>query len=402
VVRYKGQTADILRMLSHKNFTADDRVRLLEKRFADFLGVRHALAVSSGRVSLEVIFAALDFPAGGQVILPAYTYHSVPEAIKNVGLVPVFADIDPQDNNLDPARVTDKIGPKTVAVLATHIFGHPCRLDRLTEICETNNIALLEDCAHTIGGKFHDQNVGTFGRAGFFSFAATKVFNTYGGGMIVTNDDALADKMRKALDTHRPADKSGLLKTIISFSILHWLTRRWPFTLTVYPALWAINALNLDLLKIYGSTFKRTAEAISVPVKYSNLQAALALKQLDQIENQNRLRRQNAQTLLDQLPESIARLTPVAGATSVWYFFAIGVQNPERVSKALFRQGIDTGKNIMDHCAELSGSTESFAHTKWWREHSIQIPIHPPLTTTDMRKIAKAVRDTVESDKESK
>jgi dTDP-4-amino-4,6-dideoxygalactose transaminase len=260
----------------------------------------------------------------------------------------------------------------------------------------------LEDCAHTIGGKFHDQNVGTFGRAGFFSFAATKVFNTYGGGMIVTNDDALADKMRKALDTHRPADKSGLLKTIISFSILHWLTRRWPFTLTVYPALWAINALNLDLLKIYGSTFKRTAEAISVPVKYSNLQAALALKQLDQIENQNRLRRQNAQTLLDQLPESIARLTPVAGATSVWYFFAIGVQNPERVSKALFRQGIDTGKNIMDHCAELSGSTESFAHTKWWREHSIQIPIHPPLTTTDMRKIAKAVRDTVESDKESK
>lgn len=396
VIRYPGQTADILQMAGNARFSADDQVQLLEKQFAEFVGVKHALAVSSGRVSLEVILQALEFEPGSEVILPAYTYHSVPECIRDLGLVPMFVDIDPADNNIDPAEVKKKITEKTTAVLATHIFGHPCRLSELSEICKESGITLLEDCAHTLGGKFDGKQVGSFGMASFFSFGATKVFNTYGGGIIVCNDDDLAEKCRKILETHCPPDKKGLFKTITLFSLLSFLTRRWPFTFTVYPAVWLMNAFDLDLLGLYGRTFKKTAESISVPVKFTNLQALLALRNLDRIEEHNRRRIENAAALLRELRPGIRKLAPIQGVESVWYFFVIGAENREKAARQLFNRGIDTGMYIMNDCAKLVGIKEDFPITEWWYEHSLQIPIHPPLTPETMRRMAKAINEVVE------
>lgn len=396
VIRYPGQTADILRMAGNERFSAKDQVSLLEERFAEFIGAKHAMAVSSGRVSLEVILQSLELNKGSEVILPAYTYHSVPDCIRDQGLTPVFVDIDPTDNNIDPGEVKKKIGDKTAAVLATHIFGHPCRLDALSEICKKSGVLLLEDCAHTLGGKFNGRMVGTYGKASFFSFGATKVFNTYGGGIIVCDDDELAGKCRKILDFHRPPDKKGLFKTITIFSLLSFLTQSWPFTFTIYPVVWLMNSLNLDLLGLYGRTFKKMAESISVPVKFSNLQSLLALKNLDRIEEYNRQRTENAKTLMENLRPDIKRLEPVEGSESVWYFFAIGAENRKKASKELFKRGIDTGIHIMNDCAKLAGIKEQFPITEWWYEHSLQIPIHPPLTPETMHKVADVINDVIE------
>ena len=130
-------------------------------------------------------------------------------------------------------------------------------------------------------------------------------------------------------------------------------------------------------------------------LKYSNLQAALALEQLNSFEDQNKQRRANAETLLTELRPEIKRLSPIPKAESVWYFFAIGVENREAVSKALFSKGIDTGKHIMENCALLAKSTEPFPITEWWYENSIQIPIHPPLKPHDLKAVAKAINESV-------
>jgi len=382
-------------MLQGEKFQDNDQIRLLEEKFAELIGVKHSMAVSSGRISLEAILKALDFPKEGQVILPAYTYHSVPDAIRNMGLIPVFVDIDPQDNNLDVHDVENKFTDKTVAVLATHIFGHPCDLEKLVALCDKKGVPLLEDCAHTLGGKFKSKNVGSFGKAAFFSFGATKTFNTYGGGMITCDDDQLASRIKEILDSHKKPDKNGLIKTMVSFSALHFLTKRWPFTLLLYPGLWLIDLLNFDLIKLYSGTFKKTAESISVPARYSNLQAALAISQLSRFEKDNARRRENAKALLETLRPEIKRVTPIEGAESVWYFFAVGVENRAEIAKKLFAEGIDTGKHIMENCAAISGDRTPFPETEWWYENSLQIPIYPPLTPRDMRKIAKAINEAV-------
>ena len=391
VMRYEGQSLDIIPRLGIDRFFLRDLVPVLEERFAETIGVKHALAVSSGRISLEVILQALAIEPGKEVILPAYTYHSVPDAIRHVGLVPVFVDVDPRDNNLDPDLVQQKISDRTAAVLATHIFGHPCRLDRIAAICKKQGILLLEDCAHCIGARFAGQTAGTFGKAGFFSFGATKVFNTYGGGMIVTDDDALAKSMRKVLATHQPPDRAGLFKTVIMFSALHFLTQPVPFSFTLFPLLYLTEVIGLDIIGLYSRIFKRTAESISVPVAYSDLQAALALRQLETIEAQNAIRRGNAETLLALLDPEIPRLTPHDRAESAWYFFVLGIENREQVAKALLKSGLDTGYYIMDDCAALAGDDGDYPVTQWWREHSLQVPIHPPLRSDQMKQMAALI-----------
>lgn len=395
VVRYFGMTADIIRMAGKMRFFAEDQIALLNEKFAGYIGSKRALAVSSGRVSLEAILRALEFEKGREIILPAYTYHSVPEAICHLGLRPVFVDIDETDNNIDPEKIKEKIGPNTAAVLATHIFGHPCRIDEIADVCRENDLVLLEDCAHSLGAKYKGKKVGTFGRAAFFSFGATKVFNTFGGGMVVTDDTDLADKVEKVLGAFADPKQSAILKPALVFSALHFFTRRLPFTFFLYPAMLAMELLKLDIIGLYNKTFKRTAESISVPVRYSNLQAALALRQLETIDAKNALRRKNAETLDALLRPEIKRLRPVPDADSVWYFFAVGSKQRDEIASKLLRMGIDTGKYIMDDCAELAGVSEPFAVTAWWRKNSLQIPIHLPLTENDMIALAKAVNQTV-------
>lgn len=191
------------------NYVSGARVDEFEKSFAEYIGVKHAVALSSGTAALHIALEAMGIGRGDEVIVPPLTFFATVSAVLYLGAVPVFADIDPDDLCLSPESVEQKLSAKTRAILPVHLFGASAKMDKLMAISRKNGIPVLEDCAQAHGTEYDMVKVGGIGQAGAFSFFATKHMTTGEGGMVTTNDSNLAELCRiirshgmKGRDTH--------------------------------------------------------------------------------------------------------------------------------------------------------------------------------------------------------
>jgi dTDP-4-amino-4,6-dideoxygalactose transaminase len=169
-------------------------VQEFETSVAAFAGVRHCVAICNATVALEIAIRALDLT--GEVIVPSFTFIATAHALQWQEITPVFCDIDPRTHTLDPGHVEKMITPRTTGIIGVHTWGHSCAIDALESIARRCNLHLLFDAAHAFGCSYKGKPIGGFGRCEVFSFHATKFFNTFEGGAVLTNEDALAEKMR--------------------------------------------------------------------------------------------------------------------------------------------------------------------------------------------------------------
>lgn len=168
--------------------------RELEQRLADMIGTKHCIAMCNATVALEIAIRALGLT--GEVLVPSFTFVATAHALQWQQITPVFCDIDPETHCLDPRSVERMITPRTSGIIGVHLWGQACHVEELTEIATRNRLALLFDAAHAFGCSHRGRMIGNFGDAEVFSFHATKFFNTFEGGAVVTNDDELAAKIR--------------------------------------------------------------------------------------------------------------------------------------------------------------------------------------------------------------
>ncbi|HDP80812.1 MAG TPA: DegT/DnrJ/EryC1/StrS family aminotransferase [Spirochaetes bacterium] len=173
--------------------TLGPRVGRFEELFAEYLGCRHALGVCNGTVSLEAILRALMVGPGDEVVVPPYTFVATVSAVLSVGAVPVFADIDPRTNCVDPAAVENAVTDRTRAVIVVHMGGYPCDMDPVMGAAGRRGIPVIEDTAQAPGSEYRGRRLGTIGTAGSFSFQLSKNMSAGEGGAITTDDDSLAD-----------------------------------------------------------------------------------------------------------------------------------------------------------------------------------------------------------------
>lgn len=169
-------------------------VSQFENSFADYLKVSGATSVSNGTVALHLALEALGIGRGDEVIVPTLTYIASVNAIAMVGAVPVFIDSVEGSWNIDHKQIADKITSKTKAVMVVHLYGLPCEMDAIVDICRANNLYLIEDAAEAFGSKYNDRNVGSFGDISTFSFFGNKTLTTGEGGMVVSNDTGLIER----------------------------------------------------------------------------------------------------------------------------------------------------------------------------------------------------------------
>lgn len=162
-----------------------------ESEFANYLGINHSTAVCNGTVALHLALITLGIGVGDEVIVPSLTYVASANAVTYVGAKVVFVDSMDSTWQMDPADVEKKITNKTRAILAVHLYGHPCEMNELVSIARKNGLFLIEDCAEAIGSKYKNRYVGTFGDIATFSFYGNKTITTGEGGMVVTNDETL-------------------------------------------------------------------------------------------------------------------------------------------------------------------------------------------------------------------
>lgn len=242
--------------------TPGTRTLQFERDFAAYHQAQHGIAVTNGTHALEVALLAVGIGPGDEVIVPDYTFVATASAVLMTGALPVLVDVRADNYCIDCDQVEAAIGPRTKAILPVHMGGHAADLDRLTAIADRRGLILLEDCAHAHGSQWRGRPVGTFGRAGTFSFQQSKLMTAGEGGIIITNDDDTERMLRSVHDCGR------------------------------MPAKWFYSHF------IYGSNYR-----------LSEWQGAVLGAQLTRLDEQTRRRHENAR-LLDRLLSDVPGITP--------------------------------------------------------------------------------------------
>jgi dTDP-4-amino-4,6-dideoxygalactose transaminase len=183
--------------------TPGTRTLEFEKEFASFHGAKHGIAVTNGTAALEVTMSGLGIGPGDEVIVPDYTFVATPSAVLYAGALPVTVDVSPETYCLDPQLTEAAITPRTKAIIAVHMGGHPADLDALGALAQRKGIALVEDSSHAHATEWKGRRIGALGKAGTFSFQSSKLMTAGEGGIIVTNDEAFERQARSVHDCGR-------------------------------------------------------------------------------------------------------------------------------------------------------------------------------------------------------
>lgn len=272
-----------------------------ESAFAGWLGAERAFSFWKGRVALYAILKALDVGEGDEVILPGYTCVMNVNPIKYLGAKPVYVDIDPATFNIDVGLLPDKITPKTKVIIAQHTYGYPCDMDAIMNISDKNAIPVVEDCCLSLGSKYKGKTVGTMGLAAYFSFQWNKPYTTGLGGMAVTSDSALADKIERlrASEMCLPSAREAVMlwaQLIVYRSIVY--PRTTAFAQALFRYLTSKGA-------VVGSSSASEFQPTMAPDFFkgiSGIQARGGLRQLKKIQ-QNIAHRLNMAQFYDRLFE---------------------------------------------------------------------------------------------------
>jgi perosamine synthetase len=347
----------VLEVLRSGRLVQGPMVERFEAAVAAVAGTRHALAVNSGTSALIAALIAHDIGPGDEVITSPFTFIATVNAILLVGASPRFVDVGP-DLNLDAGLLTDAIGPATRAVLPVHLFGCPADMDAVMAAVAGHDVAVIEDAAQALGAAHGDRSVGSFG-TGCFSFYATKNITTGEGGVVTTDDDAVADVVR--------------------------------------------------LVRNQGQRSLYAYERPGFNFRMTELQAALGVAQTDRLTDIVETRRANARVLSDALRGIDGLILPEEplGRRHIFHQYTVRVAQDGRVDRDILRRflsdrGIGTGiyypKPVFGYPAYRSdprmGDPRAPMAERASRE-VLSLPVHPKLTSDDLDRIANAVREAM-------
>ncbi|MCK9424267.1 MAG: DegT/DnrJ/EryC1/StrS family aminotransferase [Bacteroidales bacterium] len=171
-------------------------IECFEKAFAEYHGVKHAIATHNGTIALHLALAAAGIKKEDEVIVPDLTFIATANSVRYCNAIPVLTDVELDDWNISPADFRKKITARTKAIIPVHLYGNPGRIREIMEVARAHQLIVIEDCAEALGAKYNGNNTGTFGDIGCFSFFGNKIITTGEGGMCITNNDELAERMR--------------------------------------------------------------------------------------------------------------------------------------------------------------------------------------------------------------
>ncbi|MEM1042735.1 MAG: DegT/DnrJ/EryC1/StrS family aminotransferase [Bacteroidota bacterium] len=351
------------RVLRSGQFIKGPELDAFEREVADYLGTKHAIGVNSGTDALVVGLRALGIGPGDEVVTTPFSFFATAESISAVGATPVFADIDARTFNLDPDTVEPLVTERTAAVMPVHLYGGPAAIGPVLEIAERHGLAIIEDCAQSFGARFvdaaggdgmatwHGKRTGTVGAVGAYSFFPSKNLGAFGdAGLVTTDDDALAEHMRK--------------------------------------------------LRAHGALKKYHNEEVGYNSRLDALQAAFLRVKLPHIGDQNAGRRRVAETYNRLLADVEGVVAPAVVPGHVFHQYTVRILGGKRdaAAAALKAQGIQTmiyypvpqhRLPVYDHLASDCPVSDQLAG------EVLSLPIWPQLDEATIRHIAGALAEAV-------
>jgi dTDP-4-amino-4,6-dideoxygalactose transaminase len=332
-------------VLARGDFILGSAVERFEAEFARFIGTRHAVGVGTGLDALALALRAHGIGRGDEVITAANTFIATILAIELVGARPVLVDIDRETYAVEPSAVAAAISPRTRAIMPVHLYGLPVDLDGILAVARRHNLVVIEDAAQAHGARYNGKRVGSFGHSAAFSFYPAKNLGACGdGGMLVTDDDLVAERVR--------------------------------------------------VLRNYGQRAKYRHVTLGTNSRLDTLQAAILSVKLQYLDGWNETRRRHARTYDALLAGLVHTPTMRADVEHVYHLYVIETDRRDAVQDHLRAKGIDTGihypvpVHLQEACAHLGYRAGDFPVTESAAARILSLPMYPQLTDTQLAYIA--------------
>lgn len=339
----------IHRVLDSGWYILGKEVTAFEEEFAAFIGVSHAIGVANGTDALELALRACGIGAGDEVITVSHTAVATVAAIESAGATPVFVDIEKGSYLMEARQVEAAVSPRTKAILPVHLYGRPANLPALLEIARKHRLRVIEDCAQSHGASINGAKTGSWGDVAAFSFYPTKNLGALGdGGMVVTRDPVLADKVRE--------------------------------------------------LREYGWKQRYVSDAPGMNSRLDEIQAAVLRVKLSHLSQDNERREHLARLYLDALKGSCLRL-PAASPQGVhaWHLFVVAHQHRDELLSFLRERGIGTGihypvpVHLQPAYRDRIPLHLALPNTERAAAQVLSLPLYPELPSESVRRVAQAV-----------
>jgi len=354
----------VCEVLRGPNLSLGPKLAEFEQVFAKYIGTKRAVAVNSGTSGLFLCMLALGIAPGDEVITTPFTFIASATTVMMAGARPVFVDIDPVSLNIDPANIEAGITEKTKAILPVEVFGNPAGLDRLCEIAQKHNLPVIDDSCEALGSALNGKKVGTFGSMSVFGFYPNKQITTGEGGMILTDDDYLADICVSLRNQGRGKDSS-------------WLGH----------------------------------DRLGYNFRLSDINCALGIVQLSRIDQIKAKRRQVAKWYQEILAEDARLIVPIEpdGCDMSWFVFVVRLANDftlekrDRILQAMRSQNIQVGNyftpvHLQPFMVEqFSYKRGDFPVTEAVSNSTIALPFHNNLTKNEVAIVCKTLKEVLDT-----
>ncbi len=377
-----------------------DNVPDLERAFAQYIGVKHAIAFPYCRAGMFFALKGLGFEPGSEIILPAFTFWVDAEMIRHAGYTPVFVDVDFETMSIDPDLIEAAITDKTRAIFPTHLNGLAADMDPIMSIARKHGLRVLEDCARSCGAVYKGKRVGSFD-VGAFSFGYGKSIYDFGGGMVTTDDDVLAETLRSVKREFQLISTRNLTIQTLKGVLLTWLNKPLFYPLFLFRYIWKFQ---VEGKEAYGKRFKvRVAPYDAIPASFSvdmnNLQAWLGLSQLKRLDETNAKRRAFLQLLNGRLA-GVGDLTLPPDSEDrphVGVHYAMHTERKQALQAFLTRNRIDSqdesATDISQHEAYRQYARNEYPVAKRLDGAVLFLPTHVSLAERDILYFAEKVRE---------
>ncbi|MFH0777209.1 MAG: DegT/DnrJ/EryC1/StrS family aminotransferase [Candidatus Eisenbacteria bacterium] len=340
-------------IVANCNFILGEPVKELEARIAEYCGAKHAVGVASGTDALFLALKACGVGPGHEVITSSYSFFSSAGTVWNAGARPVFVDIDPETFNLDTSQIAERITRHTKAIVPVHLFGQCADMGPILELAREWGLFVIEDAAQAIGATQNRMKAGSMGNAGCFSFYPSKNLGAYGdGGMVVTDDSELADRVR--------------------------------------------------LLRVHGARPKYFNKVVGFNSRLDALQAAVLLAKLRHLDRWSEKRRQNA-AAYDRLLQDTNLVTPKIrdNNVSIYNQYVVRLGRRDAVKEFLKKKGVGTDVyyplplHLQECFKDLGYGKGQLPNCERAAEESLAIPIFPELTMEQQEYVVRSVKEAL-------
>jgi dTDP-4-amino-4,6-dideoxygalactose transaminase len=362
---------------------SDDGRQQFETEAQRFFGVAHAIAVESGRAALHMALAGLRLPAGAEIVLPRYCFFSLVKVIEGMGYRPRFAPVDPQSFALDPGRLAAHTDGAD-AVIVIHPFGQLADMAGLQAVCATRGLPLIEDASQATGARWGRHRAGAIGDVGVFSLVSGKNLQTFGGGLLLTQDDHIARAIRRHLVSAVPMDTSAVQSALRSGLQRWFVTTPLGYKTLMHPLSLTLATLAPAKLESLTHEEQHPYDPTRLPRLLSDTQGTLGCMELAELDRRNAARRSNALRMLAGLKGLHGIHLPQFDPTVENSFNAVAIRTvwaPELASR-LRRAGFDTRSDYM----------EWFGEGQDFEQPVIYLPNHPAMCDADIDRLVKEVR----------